>query len=58
MKLYRLRFQEISQEGNSQEALNYARKHISVYADSCLDDDVLLTCAFQADYQQNVEEWC
>lgn len=36
MKLHSLHFLEIAQDKNSKEAINYARKHIATYSDSCL----------------------
>ncbi|KAF8092151.1 hypothetical protein N665_0423s0036 [Sinapis alba] len=45
MKLHSLRFLEIAKDQTPQEAINYARKHMAVYADSCLYEIQKLTCS-------------
>ncbi|XP_010531332.1 PREDICTED: protein RMD5 homolog A-like isoform X2 [Tarenaya hassleriana] len=45
MKLRSLHFLEIVQEKNSAEALDYARKHIAMFAESCLPDIQKLMCS-------------
>ncbi|XP_010526690.1 PREDICTED: protein RMD5 homolog A-like [Tarenaya hassleriana] len=45
MKLHSLHFLEIAQDKNSNEALNYARKHIATFADSCLPEIQKLMCS-------------
>ncbi|CAH8273958.1 unnamed protein product [Arabidopsis lyrata] len=45
MKLHSLHFLEIAQGKNSKEAINYARKHIATFADSCLPEIQKLMCS-------------
>ncbi|KAG2319113.1 hypothetical protein Bca4012_054633 [Brassica carinata] len=45
MKLHSLRFLEIAKDQSSQEAINYARKHFPVHADSSLHEIQKLTCS-------------
>lgn len=45
MKLHSLRFLEIAKDQSSQEAINYARKHFPVHADSSLYEIQKLTCS-------------
>lgn len=45
LKLHSLHFLEIAQGKNSQEAINYARKHIAIFADSSLPEIQKLVCS-------------
>ncbi|KAJ0233481.1 Protein RMD5 [Hirschfeldia incana] len=45
MKLHSLRFLEIARDQNSQEAINYARQHFHLHADSSLYEIQKLTCS-------------
>ncbi|KAL9289508.1 Protein RMD5 [Arabidopsis thaliana] len=45
MKLHSLHFLEIARGKNSKEAIDYARKHIATFADSCLPEIQKLMCS-------------